>query len=284
MKKMSRKVSESPFNVTSGHSSIYITLTAPPVEKKAVRRKNDSRTQLSVIILAWTEIPKLSDIQCCNPRPCVLTTNRSLYKSSDAVILDMRHSDSGRDVPTFRRPNQYWIEYYREAPSNIHGKVKEDHARSWFNWTIAYSMNSDLVAPYGMCLPTRHKVETDPSSITDIARRVYGKSVMSLPRLDEPVPSSLKVPVKHRRRDTGNSSVAWVVSRCSSIGLREIYVAELKQYIDIDIYYLESVQEMISVSMAPDNSSEICLTRISFTWLSRTRSVPITSQRRFGYV
>ena len=230
----SRHVAEPSLNVTSGHSRINTTRTAPPSEKKALLRKMASSTE-RIVVLAWTEIPKLSDIQCNNPRPCVLTTNRSLYKSSDAVIVDMRQTKSGHDVPTFRRPNQYWIAYFREAPSTTHKKVKQDHAKSWFNWTIAYTMNSDVVAPYGMCLPMRHEVDKDPSSISDVARRVYGKSVMSLPWLDEPVRPETRVPVRHRI-DTGKSLVAWVVSHCNSFGKREIYVAELKQHIDIDIF------------------------------------------------
>ena len=235
MKKISRHLEESSVNVTSGHSRINITQTAPPLEKKDVIRKIVPRTQRRFVILAWTDIPKLSNIQCNNPRPCVYTTNRSLYRSSDAVIFDMRETNKDRDVPTFRLQHQYWVGFYRESPANIGQKSMQVHAKSWFNWTIAYTMNSDVVAPYGMCLPTRNKVETDPNSITDIARLVYGKSVMSLPWLDEPVPHSRGVPVKHRRQ-TGRSSVAWVVSHCNVISLREVYVAELKQYIDIDIF------------------------------------------------
>ena len=222
-------VAESNINVTYGR--IISMRTYPLLKRKSVA----SRPQRSIIILAWTDIPKLSNIQCSNPRPCVYTTNRSLYMSSDAVIFDMRQTDSGREVPTFRLPHQYWIGYYRESPSNIGEKSKQHHAKSWFNWTIAYSMNSNVVAPYGMCLPTRNKVRNDSSSIRDVTRRVYGKSVMSLPWLDEPAPRTIRLPAKHRRQ-TGRSLVAWVVSHCHTRSLREIYAAELKQHIDIDIF------------------------------------------------
>ena len=227
----------SNINVTSGKPRIISMRTYPLFDRKAVLGGVESRTKRSIVILGWTDIPKLRNIglQCNNPRPCVYTTNRSLYRSSDAVIIDMRETNSGRDVPSFRLPHQYWLGYFRESPSNIGHKVKQDHAKSWFNWTIAYSMNSDVVVPYGMCLPTRYKVEKDPSSITDVTRRVYGKSVMSLPWLEQPVPPSIRVPVTHRRQ-SGNSLVAWVVSHCHSRSRRERYVAELKQHIDIDIF------------------------------------------------
>ena len=58
---------------------------------------------------------------------------------------------------------------------------------------------------------------------------------MSLPWLDEPAPRTIRVSAKHRRQ-TGRSLVAWVVSHCHTRSLREIYAAELKQHIDIDIF------------------------------------------------
>ncbi|KAI0208407.1 hypothetical protein LSAT2_006911, partial [Lamellibrachia satsuma] len=94
-------------------------------------------------------------------------------------MLTTRFIRDRQHMPSYRPPHQHWINFQREAQVNFKFKVKP--YETWFNWTVAYSLNGDVVLPYGLCLPTRDKVAKDPSSITDLIRRVYGDSAESMP-------------------------------------------------------------------------------------------------------
>ena len=199
------------------------------------------RTRRFFRILAWTNSTKripfwhtsgLEDTaDCGTPVPCTFTNNHSLYTTSDVVIVHTRIA-SMRTLPTFRLPHQHWITFLHQAPTRTLMFVESPH-HSWFNWTLTYSMIGDIVRPYGICLPNREKVVNDPSSITDVIRRVYGKSADSLPWLDR---RQLKrsTTVNYARGKTG--LVFWAVGHCKTESLREKYVAELKRYIHVDIY------------------------------------------------
>ena len=206
----------------------------------AVEFRNE-RTRRFFRILAWTGITQgkpfwhtrelKSTANCGTPVPCTFTHNHSLYTTSDVVLFHTRYYRKS-SLPTFRLPHQHWITYLHEAPTRALMFVESPH-HSWFNWTLTYSMIGDIIRPYGICLPNREKVANDPSSITDVIRRVYGKSADSLPWL-------------HRRQlqqnDTVNYAsgktglVYWVVSHCRTESLREKYGAELKRYIHVDIF------------------------------------------------
>ena len=195
------------------------------------------RTRRFFRILAWTTTPKRNPFwhtraeNCGTPVPCTFTTSNSLYTTSDVVIFNTRCA-SNTTMPTFRLPHQHWITYLREAPTRSHMFVESPH-HSWFNWTFTYSMIGDIVEPYGICLPNREKVVNDSSSITDVIRRVYGKSADSLPWLHR---RQLKrsTTVNYARGKTG--LVFWAVGHCRTESLREKYVAEQKRYIIVDIY------------------------------------------------
>ena len=200
------------------------------------------RTRRSFRILAWTNTSMgvpfwhtrgLEDTaKCGTPVPCTFTNNHSLYTTSDIVIFHTRLA-SKRTMPTFRLPHQHWVTYLYEAPTRGHMMFVASPHNSWFNWTFTYSMIGDIVTPYGICLPNREKVVNDPSSITDVIRRVYGKSADSLPWLDR---RQLKrsTTVNYARGKTG--LVFWAVGHCKTESLREKYVAELKRYIHVDIF------------------------------------------------
>ena len=191
-------------------------------------------------ILAWTNISRnvpfwhprgLEGTEHCDtPVPCTFTNNHSLYTTSDLVIFHTCYTRK-KNMPMFRLPHQHWFTYLHEAPRPAGLFVESPH-HSWFNWTLTYSMIGDIVKPYGICLPNREKVANDPSSITDVIRRVYGKSADSLPWLDRGQLQQ-NYTVNFARGKTG--LVFWAVGHCKTQSLREKYVAELKRYIHVDI-------------------------------------------------
>ena len=203
----------------------------PQFVRNIGRTWNNTRSADSMQILIWTDNFLRGTQQCNYPVPCVFTNDHSLYNTSDVVIIYTRLVAKRHLMPSFRLPHQHWIRYLREAPVRFKLNIKP--YETWFNWTITYSMNGDVVKPYGMCLPTRDKVANDPSSITDVIRRVYGESAESLPWEDPNIQYEY-TPYDHAKGKT--RLVLWIVSKCKTQSLRELYVAELKRYVDTDIF------------------------------------------------
>lgn len=141
-------------------------------------------------ILAWTRKTlfdptwfgkKCGVADCTTTIPCEFSNNRSLYNVNNVILFHTKHAINIDSLPLFRLPHQYWMTYLRESPANPkQPKVSKPHT-AWFNWTIAYTMNADILWPYGMCLPSREKIKKDPSSITDAIRRVYTNRADSIP-------------------------------------------------------------------------------------------------------
>ena len=160
--------------------------TTAPAKRKSRKRDNDR----AIRILVWTEHSpgnprwfgsKLEGTARCDARiPCTYTNNQSLYNTSDVVLFHTRYIYDYNDMPTYRPKHQHWITYLHETPVRS-GMTVASPYETWFNWTYTYSMKGHIVRPYGICLPNRDKVKNDPSCITDVMRKVYGKAVASTP-------------------------------------------------------------------------------------------------------
>ena len=206
------------------------------------RKSNEPPSERVIRILTWTEISpsnpfwfgsKLEGTTKCGTRiPCVYTNNRSVYNTSDVIVFHTRYIYDYSEMPTFRLPRQHWITYLHETPVRTLMTVMSPY-ESWFNWTYTYSVDGDIVTPYGICLPNRDKVTNDPSSITDVIRLVYGKSAESTPWIGKHARRNDYTAINYARDKT--DLVLWAVSHCKTPGEREKYAAELKRYIPVDI-------------------------------------------------
>ena len=191
-------------------------------------------------ILAWTNKSigknqwfgrRLEGVAHCNtPIPCEYTNNHSLYNSSDLILFHTRIAYRKDAMPSYRLPHQHWVTYLRETPSRIRGIKKPQN--TWFNWTIAYTLNADIARPYGMCLPNQDKIAKDPSSITDTIRRVYRTRTDSIPWQHT---KQLYKPTAGNYAKGKTRTVLWAVSNCITPSRRERYVKELKRHIKVDI-------------------------------------------------
>lgn len=140
------------------------------------------------------------------PFSCILTTNRSYLDQSSGVVFDGPQYNE-KDLPKTRLPWQRWVLFNHETPCYwVYFKYNwTDLYRKWdnvFNWTMTYHLDSDIPMMYGE-IRKRKKVQSFN----------YTESALS------------------RKKD-----VAWLVSRCWTYSRRELYVQELKKYVDIDIY------------------------------------------------
>lgn len=145
----------------------------------------------------------------CSFTNCWVTSDRKYLESLnkfDAIIFNMavlhQLKTNKLPSPSERSFEQYYIFFTQESPF-YHSENLKDY-NGYFNWTMSYLPNSDILYPYG-------KAEAS---------------------------ASLHVAVNYEINDKKRKLVAWFVSHCSTQSQREKYVKELQKYIQIDIYGL----------------------------------------------
>jgi hypothetical protein len=162
-----------------------------------------TRNKTSYKILLWTKYTNnwtyfdLKELKCQYSN-CILTENRTDLNISDAVLINWRLINY-TDVPKYHLTHQKWVLCMWESPP--HSPIRAlDPFGDNINWTMTYRQDSDVFVPYGKIIKCDQNFK-----------------------------------VKHKFEGK-KKSIAWVVSNCKTIGKREVYVKELKKYIDVDIY------------------------------------------------
>ncbi len=182
----------------------------------SVQRQAGKLTEEKVILL-WTrfyandwEVPEGSGIfqdQASPVNHCLVTRNKSLLLSADAVLIHMRDIKTPRDLPQHREPRQIWIMYLVESP--YHSEVNLSEYNGLFNWTSTYSPYSSVPSPYGQYEPYSKPEHGAPT----------------LPSVDSGSPPRAKARL-----------AAWFVTNCRTPNQREDYVTELQKHIPVDVY------------------------------------------------
>ena len=103
--------------------------------------------------------------------------------------------------PTNRSLHQRYIFFLLESPVN--DNLDYSRFAGFFNWTMTYRRDSDIVAAYG-------ELRDSTTSVEPILERV---KALAKPRM-----------------------VAWVVSHCQTSSKREEYVRELQNFVPVDIF------------------------------------------------
>ena len=162
------------------------------------------------IILIWDKYfggkwPQVN--LACN---CSVTTDRSLFNSSSAVVFHLRDFDI-RDVPEFHLQHQKFVLYNLESPcyserKRKHFELFEDN----IDWSMTYRSDSDIFTPYA------EKVLR--------SSEVNGES-----ELGSHYSSSNLFRSKTKK-------VSWFVSNCDTCSNREGFVAALQKFIPVDVY------------------------------------------------
>ena len=140
----------------------------------------------------------------CKIHHCEMTTNKSRLKEASAVIFHIR--DVNNILPTKRFAHQRYIFFLLESPKNTHLNLND--FKNFFNWTMTYRLDSDIVIRYGYVLKTIKPQLSWQKRQHELVKIVKGKSKL----------------------------VAWFASNCHTSSKREMLVKELQKYINIDIY------------------------------------------------
>ncbi len=86
----------------------------------------------------------------CPVWQCETSENRDNPLQYDAIIFNQVYWNE-KDVPKERSPYQRYIYYSNESPGHTH--TPENFPMGFFNWTMTYRWDSDLVHPYGWMEP-----------------------------------------------------------------------------------------------------------------------------------
>ncbi|XP_044747599.1 alpha-(1,3)-fucosyltransferase C-like [Coccinella septempunctata] len=164
-------------------------------------------TQKDIPILYWTTMFKKEDFnlglgswifQSCEFSNCFTTSDRNSLGITQFSALIFHHFDSNvNDLPPERSPTQRYIFFTLESPSYTKWKPWD----GFYNWTMTYRSDSDIVHPYGYF----RKQKT-----------AYQK------------PSPHEIVEK-------SGKIAWLVSNCATPSGREELAKEINRYMPVDI-------------------------------------------------
>ncbi|XP_064080133.1 alpha-(1,3)-fucosyltransferase C-like [Macrobrachium nipponense] len=203
----------------------------------------------------------------CPVSNCVFTYDRSKAPEADALLFHARDFKA-HGLPGVRKPYQRYIWMYHEPPGMENAELNQV-PDGFFNWTYTYHRDSDLLFLYGGIQPLHEgNPNVNRPGLLDPSGETYreylqalGQENDSAPEDTQPQPSAPPSPPppspdklensEGRLNGTSSSSssssssndppdqrklVAWMVSHCNTWSGRELYIQELMQYVDVDIY------------------------------------------------
>lgn len=149
----------------------------------------------------------------CPVWQCETSDDRRDVDEYDAVLFHLR-SWTEIDLPQNRSSHQRYV--FWSIESAAWRFVNTDPMANFFNWTMTYRWDSDIVNPYGHITPTGN-VPLHPSA--DQMKHYL---------------ASQDKTVNYAEGKT--KMAAWFVSNCASHSGRMEMVNTLKKYIDVDVY------------------------------------------------
>ncbi|KAK3888681.1 hypothetical protein Pcinc_007294 [Petrolisthes cinctipes] len=172
-----------------------------------------------------------ANLTSCPVQTCTFFQQSHNPENADALIFHQADYDPGK-VPALRRQNQIYIWMTLEAPSipKVASKLSRKQKKQadnlygyndFFNWTATYHHNSEVFIPYGRLESLNGETYTHTGDM-------YQSYLADLDQTDLP-----NTWTTHHNR---TKMAAWMVSHCGTDSGRELYVKELRQYINVDIY------------------------------------------------
>ncbi len=150
----------------------------------------------------------------CPVWQCETSANRTNVNKYDAVLFHLR-TWRKNDLPQSRLAYQRYVFWSMESAA--WGINNFTSMSSFFNWTMTYRWDSDVVAPYGYVRPTGD-VPLHPSN-------AQLKNYLSI----------YESKINYAKGKT--KMAVWFVSNCwIVVSSRNELVSELQKYISIDVY------------------------------------------------
>lgn len=167
-------------------------------------KKNGENEKKTVVF--WTSFmgypyPVDKALNDCPAQQCLITNDRTLVGSADAVVFHVRNMDYW-DLPQQRTINQKYVFLLMESPILTFNSLRGSH--NFFNWTMTYRKDSDIYYPYGLVKKRVKPLDTVFNYKAEIRTKV--------------------------------KLIAWFVSHCYTHSKRERVVLKLQKYVPVDIY------------------------------------------------
>ncbi|XP_063883121.1 alpha-(1,3)-fucosyltransferase C-like isoform X2 [Scylla paramamosain] len=208
----------------------------------------------------WEEELKVrtSLMHKCPVSTCVFLENSSHPEDTDAVVFHSFDFDP-EQVPAVRRPEQVYVWLSMESPKwdgFSYGKILQFGRPGFFNWTSTYHRESDVMHPYGGLLPLQGEVDYVRPGLLNKSGVAYGEYLAALAGGDLQQEIKGKDWAAFLERP---KLVVWMVSHCSTSSGREVYVQELQQHTEVDVFgscgelkcSIESIEECYTKVLRP---------------------------------
>lgn len=135
---------------------------------------------------------------------CLITNDRIFTNHAKALIFHWRDFDY-KDLPMVRNTQQQKVLYNLESPVNTPPLSSETDSSFYFDLLATYRRDSDVFVPYGQFFRAN-------------SSRIIKKQFSAESWKSKIIP------------------IAWMVSNCNTQSLREDYVNELSNHIQVDIF------------------------------------------------
>lgn len=166
----------------------------------------------------------------CPINQCYATYERSYanVEDFDAILFHGAELESN-DLPKIRALNQYYVFVNLESP--INRPITENFFEEYFNLTMTYRLDSDIIWPYGVVRNLKSKKIVAPS--IDVVWDIFDddEDNVKLSTTSHVQDGKLMNTIAGKKKE-----VAWLVSNCPAKSRRWEYVQELSKHIKVDIY------------------------------------------------
>ncbi|XP_015588972.1 alpha-(1,3)-fucosyltransferase C isoform X1 [Cephus cinctus] len=151
---------------------------------------------------------------------CLGTNDRNYQpvENFDAILFHGPELNY-KDLPKKRSPHQRYI--FMNSETQIYHPIPNHPTfNNFFNWTITYRRDADIMRPYGVVKIIKTN-EIIPPYLPAVWKNLT----------DTSVPKEIDLIVQNKTK-----MAAWFVSNCFTSSRRENVVKRLQKYMDIDIY------------------------------------------------
>jgi len=157
--------------------------------------------------------------QCENHDQIMLNSGNNsglLVQDYDAVVFFESAWNFGNE-PFERSTHQHYVFWSLEAPGFHQNLEESNRSKGFFNRTMTYRLDSDIISPYGWFLPV------DPSVVPMYPNRSQLKQLVSKTNVTDFIRLKSKMAV-------------WIPSNCIATNGRNEMVERLSKFIEIDFF------------------------------------------------
>ncbi|KAG5320829.1 FUCTC fucosyltransferase, partial [Pseudoatta argentina] len=156
---------------------------------------------------------------------CKIINERNYMNAEDYDAILFHGNEMNNEVPQKRKTTQFYVYVNLESPANR--KVHEKYRKNFFNLTMTYRFDSDVLWTYMIVEDVKNGEFVAPSK--DVNWSAFQNHTNAGDA--EEVSSAILDTIKAKSK-----SVSWLVSNCYAKSGRLEYVKELSKHIDVDIY------------------------------------------------